>query len=106
MNETNSSIPWEEYFHIGSTYDEDAVALARGQDQRASGERPWLGSFNPCSMPQGEQGGSGHVEKVWWEDTDGEKAGKDPTRKRIMQNQLESHVFTRSGTLGKVSRKD
>ena len=96
----------KEYFHIGSTYDEDAVALARSQDQRASGERPWLGSFNPCSMPQGEQGGSGRVEKVWWEDTDGEKAGKDPTRKRLMQNQLESHVFTRSGTLGKVSRKD
>jgi len=90
----------EEKFHIGSIYDADAMALKKHQQERVSGGRPLLGSFDLATLPQevhAELGGA----QPWWEDQETLESSKeaDSKRQRMMQNQLEAHLFELGGVL-------
>ena len=94
----------EDKFRIGSVYDADAMALRNHQQQRveATGEGPWLGSFDLASLPQEVHSELGAAQPWWEEDQEAhESTGKaDSKRQRLMQKQLEAHVFERGHLLG------
>ena len=91
-----------ENFHIGSMYDADAMALRKHQQERVSGGRPLLGSFDLATLPQEVHAELGRAQP-WWEDQEPLESTKeaDSKRQRMMQNQLEVHIFERGGVLGR-----
>ena len=95
----------EDYVHIGSIYDKDAMMLSSRQVHRAQDQGPWLGSFDIASMPQ-EGHNEGNIEigrqtLPWWEDEiDAEYKVGDSKRRRLMKTQLEANVFKCAGVLG------
>jgi hypothetical protein len=83
-------------------YDADAMALRKHQQERVSGGRPLLGSFDLATLPQEVHAELGRAQP-WWEDQEPLESTKeaDSKRQRMMQNQLEVHIFERGGVLGR-----
>ena len=78
---------------------------ANHQRQRveATGEGPWLGSFDLASLPQEVHSELGAAQPWWEEDQEAhESTGKaDSKRQRLMQKQLEAHVFEPTAVSGR-----
>ena len=95
----------EECFRIGSIYDEYAQALRRRQEKRLVSRGPWLGSFDVDSMQKaGDDAREPETNIPWWEE-DGESDSREKReinakRRRLMQRELETHVFQCGGVLG------
>jgi hypothetical protein len=95
----------EEYFRIGSIYDEDAKSLRRRQEERLVSRGPWLGSFDVDSMQKADDDATEPETNIpWWEE-DGESDSREKCevnakRRRLMQKELETHVFQCGGVLG------